>query len=284
LADPVQANGDRTGQPPLLVYFHGAPGSPREIGLIVGAAKAHGLSPVCLHRAILAKGLTGGAYFDAVAADLRARAAGRRIDMIGFSIGAFVALEVAVRLGDQVRGLDLVSPAGPIDGPGDLKGVAGAGVFRMARRAPLAFRLAAALQGLIASIRPSALFDMLFAGAAGDDKSLAQDSRFKTLMGQVLKDALGAGRAGYVRDLEAYVRPWSDHLARLSAPVRIWQGSLDTWAPPAMAQRLRDSLPAGARIETLPGRSHYSSLIAAAPKIFERLAHPAASDRTGGGD
>ncbi|MCI3133869.1 alpha/beta fold hydrolase [Phenylobacterium aquaticum] len=282
--DPIPAPGDRTGQPPLVVYFHGAPGSPREIGLIVGAAKARGLSPVCLHRAILAKGLTGAAHFDAVAADLRARAAGRQIDMIGFSIGAFVALEVAARLGDQVRGLDLVSPAGPIDGPDDLKGVAGAALFRMARRAPLAFRLATALQGLIARIRPDALFDMLFATAAGDDKPLAQDSRFKTLMKPVLKDALGAGRAGYVRDLQAYVRPWADDLARLSAPVRIWSGSLDTWAPPAMAERLRDRLPAGAGIETLAGRSHYSSLIAAAPKIFERLAHPSASDPARGGD
>jgi pimeloyl-ACP methyl ester carboxylesterase len=267
-----------------VVYFHGAPGSPREIGLIVGAAKARGLSPACLHRSILAKGLKGAAYFDALADELRQRAAGRRIDVIGFSIGAFVALEVAARLGDQVRGLDLVSPAGPIDGPNDLKGVAGAAVFRMARRAPLVFRLAAALQGLVAAVRPAILFDMLFATAAGDDKPLARDSRFKTLMGSVLKDALGAGRAGYVRDLEAYVRPWSGDLGGVSAPVRIWQGGLDSWAPPAMAQRLRDRLPVGAQIETLAAGSHYSSLVMSAPKIFERLAHPPASDQAGGGD
>lgn len=276
MGEPVPGPGDRTGQPPLVVYFHGAPGSPREIGLIVGAAKARGLSPVCLHRSILAKGLKGAAYFDALADELRQRAAGRRIDVIGFSIGAFVALEVSARLGEQVRGLDLVSPAGPIDGPDDLEGVAGAAVFRMARRAPFAFRLASRLQGLIATIRPTALFDMLFSTAAGDDKALVQDSRFKTMIGSVLKDALGAGRVGYVRDLAAYVRPWSANLARLGAPVRIWQGGLDTWAPPAMAERLRAKLPAGAQIEILATGSHYSSLIMAAPRIFERLAAPEA--------
>lgn len=284
MADLDIVPGDRTGQPPLVVYFHGAPGSPRELGLIVGAAKAHGVSPVCLLRAALAPTLKGSAYLDALAAEVRQRAAGRQVDVIGFSIGAFVALEVCARLGGQVRGIDLVSPAGPIETPESLKDVAGAPVFRLARNAPPLFRLASLIQGLIARFRPATLFDMLFSGAAGDDKSLAEDSRFKTLIGLVLKDALGPGRAGYVRDLQAYVRPWSQDISRVRAPVRIWQGSMDNWAPPAMAERLRGLLPGTAVLQSLAGRSHYSTLIAAAPKIFQCLGEEPASNPGGGGD
>ncbi len=284
LADPTATPGDRSGEPPLVVYFHGAPGSPREIGLIVGAARQCGISPISLHRARIAPGLTGAAYFDLLAMELRTRAAGRQVDVIGFSIGAFVALEVCRRLGDQVRGVDLIAPAGPLELMETLDDVAGAAVFGLARRAPWLFRTASRLQGLLAVVRPDLLMSMLFAKAAGDDRDLAKDRTFKTLLGSVLRDALGHGLAGYVRDVEAYVRPWAEALDEVRAPVRIWQGALDNWAPPRMAKTLAERLVAAEPVSFLPGRSHYSALIAAAPDIFRRLSASAASNPTVGGD
>jgi pimeloyl-ACP methyl ester carboxylesterase len=57
-----------------------------------------------------------------------------------------------------------------------------------------------------------------------------------------------------------YVRDWSAILPLISPPVELWHGSLDNWAPPAMADALAAGLPNITALHKLEGRSHYSAL------------------------
>ncbi|MDZ4373305.1 MAG: GNAT family N-acetyltransferase [Phenylobacterium sp.] len=254
---------------PLCVYFHGSPGSPAECARFSGAARAHGVRLVGLDRARIAPGLTGDAYFAALAAEVDALAAGGPVRLIGFSLGAFIALQVAGRLRAAVSGLDLVSPAGPLDADDLLDNMAGGPVFRLAMRWPWLFRMATRTQGAVVKVAPNAVLNALFAKSVGAEAVLARDPAFRAEIIGLLTRAYGPERNGYLRDLLAYVTPWASILRDAAAPIRIWQGSADTWTPPAMAAALAERLPATPPVTLMPGLGHYSTLFEAAPKILE---------------
>ena len=154
-----------------IVYFHGQPGSPAELGLVGAADLAARLGVQAADRALddPAPGFQG--RIAATAAALAAHASPVRL--IGFSLGAFVAMEVALRLADTAPdlpvSLDLVSPAGPLALGDFLPRMAGGPVFRLARDAPAAFDALTAVQGLVAGLAPGWLVGRLFAGATGPE-------------------------------------------------------------------------------------------------------------------
>ena len=89
--------GDPAG--PLTIYFHGAPGAPSELAIFEAPARACGLKLMCWDRFALDAALTGPAYFAALAAAVRAVAGAQQVNLIGFSIGAFIALRISQMLG-----------------------------------------------------------------------------------------------------------------------------------------------------------------------------------------
>ena len=164
----------------------------------------------------------------------------------------------------------LVSPAGPLE-PGDLEAMAGGPVFRLAQRTPGLFAAATALQGLLVRAAPGAVFQALFAGASGAEAALVADPRFRETVTGLMRRSYGPLRAGYVRDLRLYVRPWGEAFARLGAAPVVWQGSEDTWTPPAMARRIAALAPGSPRLTVLPGLAHYSTLFEAVPRILAEV-------------
>lgn len=242
---------DRTA----IVYLHGFPGGPAEISLF---ASAPGWAPSAFlpDRAADRPELPADAYFDDLAARALVFAAGRPLHLIGFSLGARVALEIAARQPAGVAGIDLISPAGPLDGTDHLRLMAGAKVFGMAAARPGLFGLQTAMQGWIARNRPALLYRALF-GAAGE--AGLDDPEFAPRATALLQHCFRQGNAGYRREVLAYVAAWSDLPARVVAPVTIWQGGADGWTPPPMAENLRSLLPA-ARLQPVPGKGHYGTL------------------------
>ncbi len=103
-----------------VAYLHGVPGGPNELALFGGAPFA-GCDLYVPDR-------TGAAPkdLDALAAAIGAHFAGQAFDLVGFSLGGFVALEVAARLGAQVARIDLVATAAPLESERDLATMAGA--------------------------------------------------------------------------------------------------------------------------------------------------------------
>lgn len=249
-----------------FVYFHGQPGSPEELSLV-----AEGSLPPDLFapdRATDRPDLPLGAYLDHLTATVLARYPEGPVRLVGFSLGAFVALEVALRIVDREVRLDLVSPAAPL-GLGDfLPDMAGGAVFGLAARGPGLFGLLTGAQGGLARVAPGLLFSQIFAGAAGADAGLAREPAFRATVKRILAHALAGGAKGYRREVLGYVAWTPGRLAGLTHPVTLWQGEADSWTPPAMARALAAALPGAPGLRAFPGLSHYSTLQAALAEIF----------------
>ena len=71
--------------------------------------------------------------------------------------------------------------------------------------------------------------------------------------------------------MQAYVQPWAACLAEVRAPVQLWHGELDNWAPPGMPRNLLAAL-ATSELHVLPGLSHYSCLLAASAPLCAQVA------------
>ena len=257
---------------PLLVYFHGVPGAPIEARWLQDAARSQGLEVLAPDRFTIDATLRGDDYFRVLAHTIETQARGRPVHLIGFSMGAFVALQTSRFLPEQARSIHLVSAAAPLHGGDFLDALAGKHVFRLAQKAPWLFGLLSRWQGVLARYAPGALFGMLFASARGADIALAKDAAFQDVIRAALQSALGAGQAGYRRDMQAYVQPWSASLSAVHAPVHLWHGDADNWSVPAMAHYLQATLPHVAQLQLMPGLSHYACLLAALPKICVEVA------------
>lgn len=255
----------------IIIYFHGAPGAPEECAIFDKHGKEHALRFICFDRFSADAALNGEAYYQRLAAEISGKAAEMPVDIIGFSLGAFVALQVCRYLPDEVRSLHLISAAAPLEAGDFLDSMAGKQVFRLAKVCPALFMALSYCQGLLAARYPKALLHLLFAGAAGKDRELAADGDFQSVIIKVLRTCINGRIKGYARDITAYVHPWASTLSEVTIDTHIWHGTEDNWSPKAMAEYLQAALPNCSQIEILPGLSHYSCLYEAAPKICRRL-------------
>jgi len=237
--------------PLQTVYFHGLPGS---------AAELAGFGPEIAGRVAGFHVAARGGDFARLAAGIAARSPEGPLRLVGFSLGAAAALRVAPLLGERVAGIDLVSPAAPLQLGDFLGGMAGAPVFRAALAGRWPFAALTLVQAQFAGLAPQKMAAALMAKAKGEDRALAADPRFIAALAQSLRHSLLDSRAGYASEIRAYVGDWRADLAKVQQPVTIWQGSEDDWTPPAMAEALAAALPTRPQMTMLPGFSHFSTL------------------------
>ena len=238
-------------------YFHGTPGSQAELSLF-------GPGPAQKWRVPLRSGYRDRHSFahwlDCVAEEIRTASLTDDIRIIGFSIGAYVAIEIASRLGQTVARMDLVSPAGPLQDCPAVSKLAGHSVFALAAKRPRIFGALVHAQAMMARSAPDMLIKALFASARGMDRDLAQDIGFKRLMHENVRAGLGAHPRTYQAEISAYVDDWRARLELVQTPVRLWHGTEDNWASPDMSESLARRLPRVEKIERISGASHYSTL------------------------
>ncbi|MFC0590236.1 alpha/beta fold hydrolase [Novosphingobium aquiterrae] len=230
-----------------IAYFHGMPGGPGEWSQF---------APPALREGAVVPDRNEGQTVEQLAGLLH----GDGWTLIGFSLGAPIALQVAARLGDRAAHIHLVSPAGPLQLGDFLPHMAGGALFRLAAQRPALFRALVHAESLVARIAPAWLMRRLMAGAAGADAALVRDKAFIVAMAGVLRNGLGRNAHGFIAEVLRYVSDWRESLAAIGSPTTIWQGDADTWTPPAMATALKASLPGESRLVTVPGASHYSAL------------------------
>ena len=253
------------------IYLHGAPGSPAELALFGSADFEMSTWDRFADRPHLCL----DDYLDAVCREITRAANGACISVVGFSLGARPALEISGRLAGIVDRVELISPAGPLELGHFLPRMEGRLVFGVARTAPWLLPPLTWAQARMVNLAPHRLLNLMFANATAADVTLVADPCFVAAMIQLLKQSLSGGAAGYQREIRAYVKPWSSVLARVSAPVRIWQGGADNWTPPDMARALQAALPNAEPMRLLDGLSHYSTLRLALREL-------AAARRSGG--
>jgi len=256
-----------------VVYFHGAPGSASECEVFDVPAKSNGLRVVCFDRFTLNGDADRDRYYQYIAMEVEAMLReGETVDVIGFSIGAFVALEVSALLGAKVKNIHLVSAAAPLIQGDYMDEMAAAFVFRLADRYSVVFYLLTQYQRLLALLAPVLLFKILFASCQGEDLVLSQKREFRQFIIPILENCFRRGSSGYMRDVKSYVK-WDDDLRWCIAKTTNWHGSSDNWSPFAMASHLQSVIPGAVKLERLEGMSHYSCLFHAAPKIMAQLAN-----------
>lgn len=192
--------------------------------------------------------------------------------MVGFSIGAYIALMVSAQLSGRVRQLHLVSAAAPLASLKNTDDMAGTRVFKLAKGHPLVFSALTTIQVILARFAPATLVQILFSNTNGKDQELSKSVQFSTYIESVLRECFVKRRKGYVRDIHHYVN-WQNGLNQCSAPkTYVWHGLDDNWAPFEMAEHLVEALPRQAELISFEGLSHYSSLMQAAALICERIA------------
>lgn len=240
-----------------FAYFHGMPGGPGEWAI--------NAPPALREAAWLADRNDPAQGPDSIAAQL-ATSCPQGVRLIGFSAGAFVALQVATRLRGLVRDIHLVSPAAPLQLGQFLPQMVGGPIFRLAADRPRLFALVVRAERLLARLAPRFLLRRLLATAQGDDRALAGDPHFIAGMAEVLRQGLGRDARGFEAEVRAYVTDWRAALKQIEVPATIWQGDADNWTPPAMGRALHAAL-RNSKLEILPGCSHYSALRAALARI-----------------
>ncbi len=262
--------GDSAGK--TVVYFHGAPGSPEECSVFDHHAKQRGLHIICFDRFAVDSSIHGTDYYKYLADAIIKKSNGTQVDLIGFSIGCHAAIETSLHLAANVGSLHLISAAAPLDADDFLSGMAGEMVFKIAMKYPTIFTLLSYWQALLAKLAPTALFKMLFASAAGEDKTLSNTQKFQDYISPVLTHCFTKNVKGYIREINQYVLPWKKSVSQCPVDTFIWHGESDNWSPVSMAHYLKQSMPASSHLEVMPSLSHYTCLYAAAPKICALLA------------
>lgn len=243
-----------------IIYFHGLPGSDQEIALFGTEVAACAKGFHVVDRTSARIGSSSADYFKQIAADIKREFPGTPLRLIGFSLGASAALRTAPYLDEQVRHIDLVSAAAPLDLGNYLERMAGAAIFKIARTSPFMFGMLASAQSAMATLLPRQIQSMLFASAQGADVSLAENPEFMAGMDQVLQQCLGKGLPGYRREILLYTENWLPELDHVTAPVSLLHGKADNWSPVAMAEDLAQRLPTCRNLQILDGQSHYSAL------------------------
>ena len=86
-----------------VIYFHGAPGSAGESSIFDTAAKKNKIRMISLDRLATDANSGSGPYFRAIAREIVSISEQGPVDIVGFSIGAHVALMVSAELNVRVR-------------------------------------------------------------------------------------------------------------------------------------------------------------------------------------
>ncbi|MDF3195622.1 alpha/beta hydrolase [Pseudomonas sp. 1928-m] len=272
------AYGCPDGQP--LFYLHGVPGAAVEAAMLHQAALAHGIKLLVVERNLPGK-LDSAAYLQQLAQQISDRAAGQPIRLLGFSIGACLALRVAALLGERVAEVYLLSAAAPLQIPSNSVGMgAGRYTFLWAQHYPRLFRAFAWYQALLAKVSPGLLLKLLFAGAGGKDPELLHHADTQAWLVDIQRACFKHGTRSYVRDVELYVETWATELDNVTAAVSLWHGEADNWAPIAMSIYLQEHLRHASAVSRGAEHAHYSCLLENAETVMATVQLNSSATRT----
>lgn len=237
-----------------IVYCHGLPGCPTELGAFGAASRLQHIRP--LHRLARSRGNFEAdllAAFDAL--EIKEPSV-----VVGFSLGAMSAIHLAARRARLVSKLILISPAAPLQLGSFLPKMAGRPVFGAAQRGPVALHILSGLQAALITIAPRLVISAMFRASPEADKQLLAQPEVFSAVSNGLRACLLSHQAAYRVELLSYVRPWANVVSEVRCATQIWQGSRDDWTPPAMAEALKAQLGDLAVLNVCPGLGHYSTL------------------------
>lgn len=171
-----------------------------------------------------------------------------RADLVGLSMGGFIAQDFVLRFPHRVRSLVLADTS---RGPMTDHGPQWVEEFLAARKVPL-----------LAGKTPADIAPMVARSLAGPSATPAQVQRLHDSIASLHKDS-------YLKAMDTVTRyaiPARHH--EIAAPTLVIVGADDALTPPDAARRLADAIP-GARLAVIPQAGHLSNI--EQPQAFDRL-------------
>ncbi|MGK3936954.1 alpha/beta hydrolase [Streptomyces caeruleatus] len=261
----VEERGDPKGRPVFLL--HGTPGSrlgpaPRPsvlyrmgVRLITFDRPGYGGSDRSVGRTV-----------SAAAEDVRliADALGiRRFGVVGRSGGAPHALACAALIPERTARTGALVGLAPPDAA-DLDwfdGMTEANVHAYVNAAAGRHRLTAALGLRSLTIRadPAAIVAEMRSGLPESDRRIVADAGIQAMLERNFAEGLRRSADGWVDDVMAFSTGWGFDLADITAPVVLWHGAEDIFAPVEHTRWLGRNIP-GALVEVEPDAAHFGAL------------------------
>lgn len=243
-----------------MIYFcHGAPGGPSDAQLLADMPDGvEVITPNLFENLNTERDIADQTLvqFD----NLTSQHGGADICLMGFSMGALAACHIAARRPNKVSHLTLISAAAPLELGHFLPDMAGAPVFLLAKQRPKMLRALTWAQGVLTKIAPGYLLKRMFLGSDPSEIALLETTTFQTKIREGLRNSFTKQPGNYAAFLAAYTKPWGQVLADIQCPTKMWHGAEDIWAPPAMADALKEALPGEVTLTTLPNTGHYGAL------------------------
>jgi pimeloyl-ACP methyl ester carboxylesterase len=267
--------GDQSG--PLVLYFHGTPGSRLEAMLIADEAAASGVRLVSIDRPGV--GISTAAPWRRVLdwpSDAQAVVAAlgygdSAFGVLGVSGGAAYSLACVKCIPHRLTHLALCSGHTPMAEPGSGRGNQDAFIEFLLRRPRIGH---AVIRTIIRRLhrRPDKVMERVASQAAVSDRQLllSYANRAGFHANLLAATRQGAGQVMYaIRLLAGY---WGFRLAELPpAPISIWQGGCDPIAPPAAGRYFHRQL-AGSEMFYDERAGHATMLKWHAREILSRFA------------
>jgi len=260
----VRDAGDPGG--PVVIYFHGTPGSRLDLSFGEQAVAEQGVRLVTFDRPGYGGSTAAPFGLASIAADAHAVADGlgvARFATLGMSGGGPGALAAATVPGGRVIRAGVASGAGPFQlVPGALDQLddddRAALKLLPADPAAAAAGFAAGFEPLIGAVAPGgpgpavAFADLL----SPRDSELIQDPRLVSALTTTMREALRSGTSGGGWDNVSWLGAWDVDLSAIRCPVLLWYGTEDRFAPPAHGRWLAENLP-DARLVMREGEGHF---------------------------
>jgi pimeloyl-ACP methyl ester carboxylesterase len=267
--------GDPAG--PLVVYFHGTPGSRIDAQLIRSEIEASGVRLVAFDRPGM--GLSdyqpGRKILDCpadVACLVESLGYGAtRFGLIGMSGGAPYALACLKCFPERLTHVAIVSGHTPLNAPGVEPGNQDRLIAFITRRPRLGEI------GLNAAIRMLHRNPDRFIERAGrewseaDRRMILPNPEYRAFFLRTVTEATRCGSAGILRAIQLLGVPWGFRVCDLQGSVSIWQGGDDPITPPSMGYYFHRQI-AGSELFIDPAAGHLTMPKWHAAEILGRFA------------
>lgn len=271
---------------PVVMYFHGTPGSRLDLRFGEQLAAARGVRLVCFDRPGYGGSTPAPFGLAAVAADAVAIADALGVDRfatLGMSGGGPGALATAAVAATRVTRVGVASGVGPfqlVPGALDALDENDRKAVLMLPGEPDAAAAAFAagfgpLVELFQAAETSQIWSVFAAGLSPHDLELMRDEQYVTAFVDSMREALRPGTSGGAWDNVSWLGPWDIDLGAVRCPVLLWYGGDDRMAPPAHGQWLADNL-VDAHLVVRDGEGHLG-LLEHLGEVLDSLTAPSAN-------
>jgi len=265
-----------------VLYCHGAPSSSGEWRLFGTAEEiaAHGVRLILPDRpGSGASSFQPGRRILDWPADVIALADQLGIGqfaVLGYSGGGPYALASALSIPESLTAVVTVSGVGPFDAPGATEGIAQQSwrFMELSRSRPLVSRAMSWAMGLMARFAPDRMAAQARKSLPPPDAAVLEQPHVARAFARLVYETTHGSPQGAQHDTALMVGPWGFDPAEVRQHVRMWHGTDDHNAPPAMTRYLADRLPS-AELTWLEGEGHISAAVNHRSAILDDLAQRA---------